>query len=491
MERATAVLRHQWDVARERDAPPRPEHLTLCGNLAVATFVLGRGEEALALARQGLALAPEDDDLIARAASIAVEGADVAFARSLLPRLPATPEGVALRFRLHLGAGEWPELQDLLAERLVDLPPAEQALGRTVARVAELATSGAPVAAPDLTAIAETAADDARASVVVATFACDQGLPEVADAAFAAAVEAALQDDHVASCLTVAHLAEQRDEWSVVADLLLGHVDETRDSADLRMLARALVNDRPIRERALRFFERLPAAAREAPSYLYGLGLMHLYRGALPGAEDALRRAIAAAPRRAAPHLALIEVLRGLRRQDDAKAHLDSLDVSFIEGSPLERIQLAQALRLFGLGPRAIAYGYNVLRSARNDAAVAMRYVGLVLVPDDGSVPMADCVAPDTWFSIADEAGTTLAYLIEGQEDRPADGVLSPFTPPQRQPWAEGPERRSPCPTPTERGASWRSSTSSSTPRTRSWSPSRRTSPTRQASDGSALSTET
>lgn len=428
-EQATAVLRRQWDAARARDAPPRSEHLTLCGNLAAGVLMLGEGQEALAIIRQGLALAPDDEDLIARTASIAIEGIDEGFARELVPRLPVTPEGVALRFRLFLRAGEWPELRDLPSEHLADLPAAEQSLGRTVARIAGLATSGVAVTGPDLAAVAEEAADDARASVVVATFARDQGLTDVADRAFAVSVEAARRDDHAASRLTVAHLAEQRGDWSVVADLLLGHVDESRDNAELRMLARALVNDQPIRERALRFFERLPEAVRETPSYLHGLGLMHLNCGALSEAERVLRRAIAAAPERVVSHLALVTIFHRTRRWDEARAHLDGLDLAAIEGGPTDRMRIAQALRAAGLSAKALAYGYDVLQSARNDATVVRRFVGLVLVPDDGSIPEADVVAPDTWFSIADEAGTPLSYLIEGHEDRPADRVLSPSHP--------------------------------------------------------------
>lgn len=432
IERAATVLHRQWGMARTRNAPPRPEHLTLCGNLAAATFMLGRGEEALEIIRQGLALAPDDEDLLVRAAAIAIEGADVAYARSLLPRLPDTPEGVILRFRLHLGTNEWPELRALLADRLGDIPSAEQTLARTVARLAALALSDATVAAPDLRAVAQDVVDDARAGVVVALFAQRQGLPEVADAAFAAAVEAARRDGHVASRLTVAHLAEDRDDWPVVADLLLGHVDESRDHPELRLLSRALVNDRPIRERSLTFFERLPAEVRDLPSYLFGLGLMHLHRGALPEAEASLRQAIAAAPRVAAHHLALFQALRGLRRLHDARDHLDGLDLASLEGPPSDRIQLAHALRMAGLGLKAISYGYDVLRSAPNDPEVAMRYVGLILVPDDGSIPMPDAVGPDTWFSIDDGAGTTLSYLIEGLEDRPGEELLSPSHPTAR-----------------------------------------------------------
>lgn len=429
VEQAVAVLRPQWDAARRRDVPPRAEHLTLCGNLAVATFMVGQGDDALTILRQGLALAPDDEGLIVRAASIAIDGVDGAFARDLLPRLPATPEGVTLRFRLHLQAGAWPELKDLLSDHLEDLPLDEQGLGRTVVSIANLAVLGVRVNEADLGAVTEAAAGDARASSLVATFARDHGLVDAADKTFAAAVEAASHDDHIAGRLTVAHLAEQRGEWSVVADLLLGHVDEARDHAELRMLARALVNDLPIRERALRFFERLPEAVRETPSNLYSLGLTHLNRGALPEAEDALRRAIAAEPGRAAPHLALVSALHRMGRRDDLKGILDGLDLAVIEGTPPERMGIAQALRAAGLGAKALAYGYDVLQSARNDPTVAMRYVGLVLVPDDGSIPVADAVAPDTWFSIIDEAGTPLSYLIEGQKDRQADRVLSPSHP--------------------------------------------------------------
>ena len=63
-----------------------------------------------------------------------------------------------------------------------------------------------------------------------------------------------------------------------------------------RTLARAFVNDSPIRQRALSFFARLPEAIRELPYYLHAEGLLHFNRGALPEAEAALRKAVAAEP---------------------------------------------------------------------------------------------------------------------------------------------------------------------------------------------------
>jgi tetratricopeptide (TPR) repeat protein len=426
---AVALLRRQWDTARERDAPPGPEHLALCGNLALGLFMLGEGREALAVARQGLALVPDDEDMIVRAASIAIEGVDPTFARELLPRLPKTPEGLALRFRLQLGARAWPELRMLLSEHLVDIPPVDQGIARTVARLADLAMTGQPVTATDLETVAHEVANDARASILVASFAQEHGLGDVADAAFASARAALQQDDHVASRLTVAHHAEQRGDASLVADLLLGHVDESRDGPHLRMLVRALVNDLPIRERAIRFFERLPEAVLEEPTYLYGLGLMHLNRGALSEAEAALGRAVTAAPDRADCWLALISVLYRMRRNADAGSALASLDLRHVDCTPTEKMKLAHALRASGESAKAIAYAYDVLRSARNDQTVAMGYVGIVLLFNDGGFPMADVVAEDAWFSFADEDGSMRSYLIEGEADRPADGILSPSHP--------------------------------------------------------------
>ena len=58
-----------------------------------------------------------------------------------------------------------------------------------------------------------------------------------------------------------------RHEPGIAADVLIGHLPLDRDGAELQLLAQALVNDYPIRDRAERFFEDLAPEVRSLPVF--------------------------------------------------------------------------------------------------------------------------------------------------------------------------------------------------------------------------------
>lgn len=227
----------------------------------------------------------------------------------------------------------------------------------------------------------------------------------------------------------VAHHANRRGDAAIVVDLLDGKVAEDHDSDDLRMLARALVNDSPIRQRALSFFARLPEKVRELPYFLHAEGLLQFNRRALPEAEEALRKAAAAEPD-LNNLIALFSVLHRLDRGDEVKAIVDGIDLATVKGTPGQKMFLAQVMRKVGQGPKALQYAYTVLQSARNDQEAVLRYFGLIMMdPEDGLIPSAEAVAVDTWVRLESDRQEGHTFLIEEGTDRPAEDVVSPSHP--------------------------------------------------------------
>ena len=112
-----------------------------------------------------------------------------------------------------------------------------------------------------------------------------EGLEPIAETAFRSALKLITGESHILSRLMVAMHAVRRGRFDIVADLLDGHVAEDHDNEALHALARALVNDTPIRQRAIRFFERLPPAIKSLEFYLHAEGLLHYNRGALKKTE--------------------------------------------------------------------------------------------------------------------------------------------------------------------------------------------------------------
>ena len=153
----------------------------------------------------------------------------------------------------------------------------------------------------------------------------------------------------------VAMQAAKRSDWNTLVDLLDGHVAEDHDSIELRALARAFVNNTPIQKRAIRFFERMASSIRSLPFYVHAAGLLHFNRGALKLAEETLRRAIAVEPD-ITNYLTLFATLRRSERRDEIGPILEMLDAAGLDGTPGQKMYLAQEMFAAGQPEKAVRF---------------------------------------------------------------------------------------------------------------------------------------
>ncbi|MCI4680609.1 hypothetical protein K9U39_19920 [Rhodoblastus acidophilus] len=426
---ATSLLLSLWDRARVSEAIVRPEHITLCSNLVVAFFALEDFAKAIEIARQGLALSPDNSELVERAMAAAIDGVDDQLARELLPKLPSSPESVILAFRFHAHHSDWAKVAEICQTHRDQIPEVERALVTTAGQLAELKAAGAKNVEEEIHLATVNAADDPRASIVAADFAMTFGFEAIADEAYKNALRNIDANSHIASRLMVSMHGAKRGDWKSVADLLDGQVGEERDSRELRTLATALVNDLPIRKRATRFFERLPQSIGSLPFYLHASGLMHFNRGALKQAEADLRKAIDVG-HNLTNYLALFAILRRTEQAEKILPILETLELATLQGTPGQKMHLAQALLAAGQKERALAFAYATLTSAPNDPDAALRYFGLLMAdPDSRVIPPTTRVGVDAWVRLEGVNGETFRFIIEDGVDRPADGILSPKHP--------------------------------------------------------------
>ncbi|MBI1182363.1 MAG: hypothetical protein GC201_17615 [Alphaproteobacteria bacterium] len=431
IEAVTALLRSQWDRQRSAEGPIRPEDAALCGNVIVGLLALDNLQDALEVVGQGLALAPDDSQLLLRSALVAIEAGADSLARELIDKLPKSPDSIILKVRFYASHALWAEIVSLVEENAQLIPEVEAPIVLTTGKLADISanTKEPEERRRQISVVAQEAADDPRASIIVADFARRQGLEDIAEQAYHKALSHIVDASHIADRLMVAQHASHRGDAAVVANLLDGHVAEDYDNRDLRMLASAFVNDIPIRRRAMAFFERLSDNIRDLPFFLHAEGLLHLNRGALFDAEATLKRAVASEGT-LENFLALFTVLHRLDRVDEVREIIEGINLQIVDGTPTQKMILAQIMRRVGLDEQALRYGYEVLQSARNDQEVALRYFGLIMAqPDNGVIPSAERVAVDTWVRLETGGQGAHTFVIEDGKDRPADDILSPSHP--------------------------------------------------------------
>lgn len=421
---AIDVLAAEWKQAQLRESGILDLHAVTCSNLIVAYRAVGDLPKALATARQGRAAAPLDEDIARRAVAVAMESGDIEMATVALSVLSIGPDTTLLSVGLHANKGEWQQVADLCAEVPYGLPEHDRVNLTTLGRVAAIKLAPAESRRGLIESLIAETAEDLDASLIVIQAARSEKAHDLADAVYARLIQMVDASTHRAERYGIAHQAALRDEWSTVADLLDGHVAEDQDSEDLQTLARAYVNERPMRERGIRFFERLPAELRGSPFYVEALALFHFNRGDLPQAEAALRAAIQASATTQC-HLALFSTLRRLGRANEIGTLLDELNVESLVGPPADRIAVAAELRAQGRGLDAMRIAYDILRAAKNDPNAALRYVGLVMSDlDTQLIPMPDAVTEDCWVRLESSGLAAQNFLITSGPDRPAEGLI-------------------------------------------------------------------
>jgi tetratricopeptide (TPR) repeat protein len=423
---AAAVLRGLWDEALASEGVVRPEDVAIGSNLIVAYQLLDNLQAALEIARQGIAIAPGDVEIAKRAALAAIEGNDDQLVRDLLQRLPAGHDSTILAFRYYASRGEWSRVAEISRSPGELIPDVERTIVATAGRLAALRMDRPPDLEAQITAIASGVAEDPRASIVLADFAKMEGLEAIAETAFQSALKALAADSHISARLMVAMHAARRGDADKVADLLDGHIAEDHDSDALRSLARAFVNDSPIRQRAIRFFQRLMPEIRNLEFYLHAEGLLHYNRGALKEAEACLRKAIALS-HDLTNYLTLFSTLRRLDCRAAIRPILEGLEPAALKGTPGQKMYLAQTMFAEGLQEPALAFAYATLQAARNDPEAALRYFGLMMLDPKGRhTPRVGNVGLDAWVRLEGEHGESAAFVIGEGPDRPADGLVSP-----------------------------------------------------------------
>ena len=418
------ILAARWSKARSSEGVLRPEHAALCANLIVALHALDDNPRAIEVARQGLESLPNDTEIASRAVAVAIDGHDEDLVRQNLPKLPPSPEAAVLAFRFHAQRHDWAAVAELYKSQAAHIPDIERSLIVTAGRLAEIKIAAGNDTEVRIRALAAEVREDARASVVVADFATMEGLETVAQEAYEAALKGVDADTHIASRLMVAMQAAKRSDWNTLVDLLDGHVAEDHDSIELRALARAFVNNTPIQKRAIRFFERLPPSIRSLPCYIHAAGLLHFNRGALKQAEETLRRAIVVEPN-ITNYLTLFATLRRSERGNEIGAILETLNVAVLDGTPGQKMYLAQEMLVAGQAGSAVRFAYEVLEFAKNDPEAALRYFGLLMFDPSGRIiPTLDAVGVDAWVRLQGPHGEAHSFLLAEGADRPAEGVL-------------------------------------------------------------------
>ncbi len=411
LEDAANTLHDLWKAEKEAEGNFDEGDIALCGNLILAYRALGDLKSAMSTVRYALTIENLDDEFILRAAAAAMEAGDP-IGLEILPKVADGPIKNLLTVQSAVARQDWRQLSGFDPDD-DNYPEPEKFLCQIAVRLAHLDEKANNESGPSLASIVDHVSHDVRASVLVAQFCGRKEQPQLASKAWENARSAIGEQTHVSGRLMAASYALKNALWSDAASLMYGHIATDLDNEEMRMLSAALVQERPIKQRAVDFFEALPAEIRTSRRYRYFEGIMRFNLGDLPAAERIFRDEL-----QTSPDLQLLGMLamtlRRSNREPEIASLLASYEVEELEGLPMEQMSIAHELRRVGRLADAFALAYPVLRTNPNNAEVNLAYASLVFMSHDlGELIEVSSVEVGNWVRLEDGDGKDFAFVFE------------------------------------------------------------------------------
>lgn len=423
LEEVARVLRELWEHEKEAEGRFDEADIALCGNLVLAYRALGDFVSAMDTLKYALSLSEIDDEFILRASVTAMEAGDPLL-EELLPRMADGEVKNLLTVQNAVTKGDWGRLadRDPSDDRY---PESEVLVCQTAVRLAKLWKTPGNECAAALTRIVADVEGDVRSSVLVAQFCGTKGSPSLAETAWKNALSLIRDDTHISSRTMAAMYAVKHGLWSDAANLMYGHVALDQDGEELRALSSALVQERPIKQRAVDFFTALPSEIRTLPRYRYMEGLMEFNRGDLPAAEAIFRSTLSVAPDLQVLGMTVM-ALRRQNREPEISALLDHFNVEELDGTPIEKMTIAHEMRRAGREAEALDFAYPVLRENPNDPEVNVAYAILVFsMQNFGDLIAAPTVTNGTWVRLSGSQEKDFEFVVEEGANDPKGGYLA------------------------------------------------------------------
>lgn len=422
---AAGTLSDLWTETMAAEGKYDEADLALCGNLVLAYRAQGDYTSALAVLRHALTIEEIDEEFLVRAAATAMEAGDP-LVEEILPRLPSSPSKNLLIVQAAVAKGDFNALAALDPDDIDEYPAIEQRICQTAIRLGKLWDKHEAEIIPPLANLVDEVARDIRSSILVAQFCSRKGIVLLAEKAWKNARSAINEETHISGRMMGAMYAYRHRLWTDVADLMFGYIAVDRDSDELRSLAAAIVQERPIKQRAVDFFDSLPDAVKSLPRYCYLNGMMHFNRGDLPTAGRIFTEELAATPNLELLEMAIM-VLRRQNRSPEIPELLSRYDVFELPGSAEEKMAIAHELRRVRRDRDAIDLAYSVLRDNSNDADINVSFTLLVFTMHGfGEIVSVSNVETRHWVKLTRDEDKEYSFVIREGNDDPARGFLSP-----------------------------------------------------------------
>ncbi len=414
------ILKPLWEVRTRSENAWDDYHLSLTSNLANAYRIISDFPAAASVLDQGLAHAPEDEHLLERRFLVAAEQNDLSKIEELLPRLPITRDTVLGHLQWINNSEKWHEIRNIPPmDNVADLRESDKAFYEALSGVALYKLGDIPDIKKHVSALEEKYPNEIITQIVFHQIALMANDKAWADELYQ---KASVKKEQLSQSgrFMLAHIAEIQEDPELVIELLEENVDFSKDSEDLRTLARAYVNAK-VRKSSVQFTQKLNKELKNHPYYARVIASIHFNRGALEEAEKYFRKVLEKEPYNLYGHIGLIQTFLRDDRKEEINQHLKDLDVNRLSGPEIYKMHMAHLMAAYGRGNDALDYGYKIAVANFDNPKILLLYTGMLL-PNARNVVIPEVkneVQIDTYVEFIDDDQKKHAVFI-------ADGMARP-----------------------------------------------------------------
>jgi hypothetical protein len=412
INKAQEIFESEWQELKESGRAVRPsDHANLC-NLLICQNILKDRIKASELCRYLLAHCADDGQSMELVVQSSLDfDLDDIFKNSL-PHLKTESLRHKYKFVKNVRDADWAELAKIQDYKLNRADPDLKPSIRIACYLAQAVLRKAEGKRKLEKYLAETSLNK-RARTLLFDLSIKTELPAIIQIAYEYGIAQAPKERDLDERILFCRIAKRVFDWQTIIDLLQASVLPDEDSEGARMLALAYINESPITEDAVKFFEHFAVKGTAENYHLLLSGLFLTKRQDFKNAKLTLMQYFEHGGLDASALLALSDICHSENDTAFIVELLNRHNPEELEGTPEQKMHLAKLMILYTDASKGLSYGYRIYQQNPKAVAIALAYAHLFLLAENKiDIEATDTVAASVFFILESNEGDLVERLV-------------------------------------------------------------------------------
>lgn len=412
INKAREFFESEWDELKQSDRAVRPgDYANLC-NLLICYNLLSEKAKAAELCKFILVHCADDSQSIELTIQSALDfGLDDIF-KDTLPLLKTDDLRYKYRFVNSVQHADWSELAKIQDYQIERADPELKPFMAIACYLAQAALRRAEGKRKLEKYLAESVLDKQARSLLF-DLSIRTELSPIIQIAFEYGLSLVDKNSDVDERILYCRVVRKVGDWRVIINLLKEEVLPGEESEAARILALAYINDYPIREDAVKFFEGFAVQGAAQNYHMLLSGLFATKRQDFSKAKSILTLYLENGGADASAMLALSDICHLENDVGFLTELLHRYSIGSLDGTPEQRMHLAKLTTKYVDAGKGLSYGYSLYEEYPKDSAVALGYAHLFLFPGNNiEIEQTNAVAASVFFKLENDSGEIVERLV-------------------------------------------------------------------------------